>query len=167
MKKRYIYSLLFGIPGVLLALIISFFIFGAASGFLWIFVFGDNPWPQTINDIFPILFITLFLALWIAFITAGFLTGKKLEGYPDLNKSHILISAGAIIVPIIFIILHQFGVGNIGAKSDSILCAEFCNEKGYSTSSLPPKNSGERNCSCLDDSGQDVLAIPLRYLASE
>ena len=96
-----------------------------------------------------------------------FFNREKLERDPDIIKSHILFSAGAIVVPIIFVILHQFGMGNTGAKPDSILCAEFCNEKGYSTSSLPPKNSGERNCSCLDERGQEVLSAPVRYLPSE
>jgi hypothetical protein len=45
MKKRYIYGLLFGIPGFFISLIISAGVFGFAAGILWLYVFGDNPWP--------------------------------------------------------------------------------------------------------------------------
>ena len=79
MKKRYLYSILYGAPGFFVSLIIAFIIFGAAAGFLWIYAYGDNPWPQSTDNILPALFILTFLALWISSISVGFITGKKLE----------------------------------------------------------------------------------------
>jgi len=46
MRKRYLYALLFAIPGFVAAFIVSTFLFGVAAGFLWLYVYGDGPGPQ-------------------------------------------------------------------------------------------------------------------------
>ena len=46
MKRRYVYVLLFATPAFLASIIVSLLLFGAAAGVLWLFVFGDNPWPS-------------------------------------------------------------------------------------------------------------------------
>jgi hypothetical protein len=167
MKKRFLYSILFGIPGFFISLIVSFVIFGVAVGILWIYVFGDNPWPSSTEKILPILFALIFLTVWIASIAAGYVTGKKLESDPALNKTHILVSGGLTIMFILFIALQQLSVGNIGPKSEDALCSEFCNQQGYSGSGMPPRNSGERTCSCFDNSGREVLKVPLDNIDSD
>src|SRR5689334_8888903 len=119
MKKRYIYALLFGIPGLFISVISSFFLFGAVTGVLWIFVFGDNPWPASIENIPVILFVLTFLVVWIGLIGAGYWVGKRLENISTLNRSHILLSSGLTILFITLILLRQFSMGNFGPKSDS------------------------------------------------
>ena len=167
MKKRYLYSILYGAPGFFVSLIIAFIIFGAAAGFLWIYAYGDNPWPQSTDNILPALFILTFLVLWIASITVGFKAGIKFEENPGLNKNHILVSIGATTLPVVLIILYQSSVGNIGQASDSILCGEFCSGKGFSASGMPPKDSGERTCSCFDSGGQEAIKISMDIVISD
>ncbi len=157
MKKRYLYSILFGVPGLAASLLVTLAMFGALAGFLWLYVYGDNPWPRSTEKLLPALSILTFLALWIASIIAGFMTGKRLEKSPDLNWNHIRVSIGATVLPVVLIILHQFGVGNIGPKSDSRLCSEFCIGKGYAASGMPPRDSGESTCICFDSTGQAVI----------
>ena len=65
MKKRILYTLLFAVPGFFVSLVNAFALTGFAAGFFWIFVFGDNPWPESIGTILPILMILFFLAPWI------------------------------------------------------------------------------------------------------
>jgi hypothetical protein len=166
MKKRYLYSILFGIPGFFVSLIISFVIFGVAAGILWIYVFGDNPWPSSVEKILPILFALIFLMVWITSIAVGYVIGKKLEKDPALNKAHILVSGGLTVMFILLIALQQLSVGNIGPKSDDTLCSEFCTRQGYSGSGMPPRNSGERSCSCYDNFGNEVLKVPLDNIDS-
>lgn len=161
MKKRFLYSLLFGIPGFFVSAIISLVIFGAAIGILWIYVFGDNPWPVSTETLFSILLVLTFLILWAATITIGYFTGKRLEKDPVLNRKHILVSGALTIMFVLLIVLQQLSVGNIGPKSDSVLCSDFCNQKGYVGSGMPPRNSGDRSCSCFDESGNEVLKVPL------
>lgn len=161
MKKRFLYSLLFGIPGFFVSGFISLLLFGVSMGVLWIFVFGDNPWPSSTETILSILLVSIFLLMWIGTIVIGYLIGKKLEKDPKLNRNHILASGALTIVFVLFIALQQFSVGNIGPKSDTVLCSDYCVQKGYAGSGMPPKNSGDRTCSCYDSSGNEALKVPL------
>ena len=167
MKKRYLYSILFGVPGFFVSLVITFTAFGAVAGFLWLYVLGDNPWPSAAETILPVLFVLAFLALWIATVTAGFFAGKRLESMPGLDRKHILLSLGATILPIVLMFLHQLSVGNLGAKTDSQVCGEICAAEGYSASGMPPKNTGKRICSCYDDDGREVIQYPLDRVISD
>ena len=164
MQKRYLYSLLFAVPGLFVALIVAALAFGAATGFLWLFVFGDNRWPESSGNMLTLLMIALFMVLWLTSIVAGFVTGKKLEAESGLNKKHVMISVGLTIAPILFIAFHQLNVGNVGPKTDGQLCRDYCLENGYSGSGMPPKNSGDRSCFCYDDSGQEILPVPIENL---
>lgn len=161
MRKRYLYSLLFGLPGFIISAVFSLTTFGSLAGILWIFVLGDNPWPLLIEKILPILFAFVFLTLWSLTIVVGFIIGKRLEYNPILNKNHILVSICVTIIPALFIVLHLLNVGNIGSKSDSKVCSDFCSQRGYSGSSMPPEDTGKRSCSCIDNSGKEVFKIPI------
>jgi len=164
MKKRYLYALLFGIPGFFAAGIISLLAFGALIGILWLFVFGDNPWPDSPDAVLSIVLVLTFLSLWTGSIITGYAMGKKLESDPALNRIHVLISAGLTLLFILFILLQQLSVGNLGPKSEGTLCQEFCTQKGYSASGTPPRDSGDRSCICLDDFGNEALKVPLDRL---
>jgi hypothetical protein len=161
MKKRYVYALLFGIPGFFVAGIISIVVFAAGTGILWIYFLGDNPWPPSIEKILSVLFALIFLLLWVAFIISGFVTGKRLEKDPRLNRGHILLSSGLTLLFMLFIVLQQLSVGNLGPKSDGMICSDYCSLQGYSGSGMPPQNSGDRSCSCYDNLGNEVLKTPL------
>lgn len=164
MKKRHIYSLLFGIPGLFIAGIISIVVFGGLTGFLWIYVFGDDPWPAYSELVLSAFFVLSVLSLWLLFIAAGYILGRRLENDPVLNRTHVLISAGLTILFILFVALQQRSIGNLGPKSDSLLCNDFCVQHGYSGSGMPPQLSGDRTCSCFDSSGNEALRIPLDHL---
>ncbi len=167
MKKRYIYSILFGLPGLLAALIASFFIVGATAGFIWLYVFGDDAWPRSASIVLSLLFIIAFVVIWSTFITIGYKTGSKLETEPRLNKRHVLASIGITLSIILSIFLYQLNTGHIGKKHDSIICADFCRSSGFMASSLTPQNAGERICSCLNSKGQKAINIPLKDIPSE
>ena len=130
-------------------------------GALWLFVFGDNPWPSSVDTILPIALVLAFLALWMGSIAVGYRVGKRLEAIPTMNRNHILISVGLTGLFILFIVLQQFSVGNIGPKSDSVLCSDYCMQQGYAGSGMPPRDSGDRTCSCYDSAGKEALKVPL------
>jgi hypothetical protein len=164
MKKRYLYALLFGLPGLFIAGLAGVFGFAALTGGLWLFVFGDNPWPAYIGPVLSVLFVLTVLILWMIFIVLGFFIGKGLEHKPGLNRIHILISAGITLACILFLVLQQWSVGNLGPKSDSALCSDFCSAHGYAGSGMPAEITGDRTCSCYDASGNEVLQIPIDHL---
>lgn len=164
MRKRYLYLLLFGIPGLFLALAGAFALFGAMAGFLWVFVFGDKPWPAAAGILLPLLTALAFLLLWGLSLALGYRTGQGYEGEPRLNRRHLALSVLFTVAPLLFLLLHQLSVGNLGPKPDSLLCAEFCRDKGLATSGLPSAAPGERTCLCYD-AGEEVLRVPLEQLS--
>jgi len=161
MKKRLLYSLLFGIPGFFVAGLISFVVFGVTAGFFWLYVFGDDTWPSSTEGILLGLFVLTFLTVWVALIILGFSVGKRLEKDPSMNTWHVLLSSGLTILFIFMIVLQQFSVGNLGPKSDGALCSDYCLSQGYSGSGMPPRDSGDRTCICYDDFGNEAQKVPL------
>jgi hypothetical protein len=164
MKKRYIYILLFGIPGLFVAGVISIILFGVVVGVLWLYIFGDNSWPSWSEAIISTLFVTAFLLLWASFLILGYFVGRRLEKDPALNRRHVAISVGLTVMFLLFILLQQWSVGNLGPKADSMLCSDFCTQHGYSASGIPSQISGNRTCSCYDTSGNEAIRIPLDHL---
>ena len=166
MKKRYLYTLLFGLPGLFVAGAISILAFGALTGILWLFVLGDNTWPAFVEPVLGATFVLALLVLWIIFIVLGYFVGRRLEKDPALNKMHIFISLGVTLAFILLMTFYQWSVGNLGPKTDSAMCSDFCSLHGYAGSGMPPEISGDRTCSCYDSSGSEVLQIPLDHLES-
>ena len=161
MKKRYLYVLLFGIPGLFVAGILSILLFGAVAGILWLYIFGDNPWPSYTETVLSVLFVLSVMAIWAVTIILGYVMGRRLEKDPILNRSHIFVSAGLTLIFLLLILFQQWSAGSFGTQTDTVLCSEFCARHGYSGSDMPPRDSGEVICSCFDGSGNEVLAVPL------
>jgi hypothetical protein len=161
MKKRYLYSLLFGIPGLFVAGILSILVFGALAGVFWTYIFGDNPWPSYAETLLSTVFVLTILTLWILSIVLGYVVGKRLENDRILNRNHVLLSAGLTALFLLVILVQQWSMGNLGPKSDTVLCSEFCARHGYTGSGMPPQNTGDRICSCYDNAGNESLVVPL------
>jgi len=166
MRKRYLYILLFAFPGLFISLLLAFAVTGAAAGILWIYVFGDAPWSASSEILLPVLFIVSFLLAWITSMALGYSTGKRLEHEKTLNSCHILVSSGVTVALLLFIVLHQWSVGNLGQPSDGVRCSAICREKGYSGSGMPPKASGDRACSCYDNTGKEAVKFPVDSIAT-
>lgn len=167
MKKRYLYALLWGVPGGIAAVIGVGILVGMLTGVLWLYVFGDNAWPSSTGSVLAALGIVTVLALWIGLIAYGYRLGKRLENEPGQNWKHILLSVGLTLSFILYILLQQVSVGNLGPKSDSVRCSDFCVQRGYSGSGMPPADSGERTCSCYDDAGGEAIQVPLADIDSD
>jgi hypothetical protein len=148
-------------PALLASIIVSFLLFGGVAGFLWIFVSGDNPWPSSIGNWLMALLVFTCVTLWIAFMVAAYFVGKKQEVHPILNVRHVIASVGATLLLVLLVILQQWNVGNIGKKSNEVLCAEFCRDKGFAGSGMPPRNVAPAMCSCYDAQGRETMKINL------
>lgn len=164
MKKRHIYTLLFLVPGLTVSLSITGIVFAVVFGVLWLFVFGDSPWPAWTEWLVPALMLVLFSSLWLGAGVAGYFVGKKREAERGLDPRHLRIALVATAVPIFIVLLHQLSIGNIGPKSDEQLCSEYCMGQGYAGSSMPPRDSGERSCSCLGERSEVTLTLPMDAL---
>lgn len=164
MKKRYLYALLWAVPGLFIAGTATMILFGMLLGVLWLFVFGDNAWPSATQPVLAILAIVTFLAVWVGLTWLGYRMGARLENEHSMNRKHVLFSAGVTLLFILYILFQQWSVGNLGPRSDSLICSDFCVQRGYSGSGMPPGDSGERICSCYDESGDEAITVPLESI---
>lgn len=161
MKRRYLYLLLFGVPALLAALLIAFMLSGAVAGALWLFVFGDNPWPSYAGHLLPALFALVCVLLWSVFLSVAYKAGKKQEQHAALNARHVMVALAATVLLVLIGAAHQWRVGNIGAPSNSVLCSDYCRSRGFAASGTPPEDAGAANCSCYDAGGGEAVRVPL------
>lgn len=161
MQKRYLYALMFGVPGFFLALLFSFWVLSAVVGGMWVFLFGDDVWPETVVRLLPVFFGVVLLAVWVLVVIRGYLFGKNQETVEGFNRAHLGVAAALTIAPLLLILFQQWGVSNFGPQSDGQLCSDFCLERGFNGSGMPPRISGDRSCFCLDENGNEVLRIPV------
>jgi hypothetical protein len=89
------------------------------------------------------------------------MVGRQREGERSLNKGHVALSLGATVVLAVIIIVRLAGLNVAGAQSDSVVCADLCRSQGFNASGLPPRDSGDRTCSCYDAQGQEVRRVTL------
>ncbi|MEB3321255.1 MAG: hypothetical protein VKI81_00335 [Synechococcaceae cyanobacterium] len=164
MRKRYAYSILFLVPGLFISLLITSAVFAVAFGGLWLFVFGDSRWPAWVGQAMPVLMLVAFSGLWLGAMATGYLVGKKMEAATGFDGRHIWISLGASLLAVAIALLHQWSIGNLGPKSDGQLCSEYCRDLGYSASSMPSRDSGERSCGCLGPRGEVEIISPIEQL---
>ncbi len=161
MKNRYLYSILFGIPGIVIAFIVSTMFLGAFAGLLWLFVFGDDSWPEYSQTLMAVVFCITYVFVLAIIVATGYRVGRRNEQLPTHHLRHILISGAATVILIIIILLHQLGVGNIGPESVSQRCGNYCSERGYQGSGMPPRDSGEMVCMCYGQDGREVVRVLL------
>lgn len=114
MKARYAYPLLFLIPSAMVAFLVAITVVGAGAGVLWIFVYGDNPWPEAAGTILMTIASAAFALTLTMFAVMGYSFGKKREIQGGMRNSHIAIALGISIVLPILVLLHQWRIGNLG-----------------------------------------------------
>ena len=161
MKRRYLYVLVYAVPTFILSLIVTVIATAAIAGVLWLFVYGDDPWPSHVDRYSAALIIAFFAAVWLALLSLVFAWGKRQEFRAAFNPKHVYLAAGSTLALVGLIGLHQLGVGNIGPpKTDSGACSRFCVAKGFNASTLP----GDGTCSCLERDGSEALNAPITHL---
>jgi len=170
MKLRYLYALLFCIPAFLTALILTALLGGVIGGILWLYVFGDNAWPQGIDLFLIIPLIIVFTGIWIILLTLAFNVGKAQETSGNIpSKRAVSLALSATVFLSLMIVFHQWRIGNIGPKTTSAACSDYCKDNGYNTSMMPPRYSSESNdasCNCMEG-GKIHITIPLSELRAK
>jgi hypothetical protein len=161
MRRRYLYVLMFSVPALLASVIIAVAVIAGAAGALWLFVYGDNPWPESADTTLIVLFAIACVASCVVCLSVAYAAGRRQEESAALSRTHVAASVGATALLVALIVAHQWGVGNVGTPSDSVLCSQFCAAKGYSGSGMPPRDSGIRTCSCYDAQGREAVKAPL------
>jgi len=160
-KRRYLYLLLFSVPIVLASAVVAFAVFGAAAGIVWLFLAGDTPWPPAADILLGAVFVLAFAASALAFASWAYAVGRQAEASAALNGKHAVAAVGATVLLLLGIVAYQWHVGNIGPKTDGVVCADFCRGKGFAGSGMPPRNAGAATCTCFDPQGREALNVPM------
>jgi hypothetical protein len=161
MKRRYAYVLLFAPPALLAAAIVAVLLGAAVAGGLWLFVLGDDPWPASASTALTILFALVGVGVWVGLLTVAYAFGKTQEARAAPILRPLLAAAGATAILALLVVFQQWRVGNLGPKSVDVLCSEYCREKGFLASAMPPRDSGAASCSCFDMQGREALKAPI------
>lgn len=147
MKKRYVYSLLYGIPGLIISFLVATFVTGMTMGIFWLFMFGDTmEWPSWTEWVAPTLGIIAFVIMQSIIVIIGFNVGKKQEA------NDLPINRKYIIIPMLIIVFFIFYVMIIFRNSDDV-CSNLCIKKGYDKNN-PVSTSeylGKKSCSCWNN----------------
>ena len=160
MKRRFVYLLMFAAPTFLLSVVGAAVAAGLAVGVLWLFVFGDSPWPSWTDTAIPAAVLAVAAVLWVGQLAVAFFVGKQQERRPTLNRRHVALALGSTILLLVLIGARVMNVGT-GPASDTGQCADFCTARGFAGSGMPPRNSGDRTCTCYDAQGRPALSMSL------
>lgn len=159
--------LIFAVPALFASGIVSIALFGIFSGALWLFVLGDNPWPEAVGTGLVSMLVLVLLSSWVGLLALAYRAGQRQESYPSLNRVHLALSAAATLLLLLLVVIHQFSVGNLGIPTDSVLCSNACREKGFTSSGVPPKDTGKLTCRCFDAQGNEALKFSVERLRAK
>jgi hypothetical protein len=159
MRRRHLYALMYALPALLAAVIAAALLLAASAGALWLFVFGDDPWPRFAETLLTATFVGSGLTLWAALLAAAYAVGKAEESRPALNRAHVWLSVALTAGLAGLIAARVWGLGQLGPKPDTQVCADYCLAEGFAGSGMPPRDSGDRTCSCYDSQGQEARRI--------
>jgi hypothetical protein len=112
-KARYLYPLLFLLPGAMLALLVAVGLTATGAGVLWIFVYGDNPWPESAHTMLMVVAAMAFILTLTTLLGMSYSFGKKREVAGGLHWSHVWAAVGLSVGVPLLVLLHQWQVGNL------------------------------------------------------
>jgi len=79
MKLRYVYGLAAVVWGVLVAAAVFIQVFGLVAGVSWLYLFGDDPWPDSARWYLTAIPLAAGGVAFIASVVVGYLQGRMWE----------------------------------------------------------------------------------------
>ena len=113
MKSRYAYPLLFLVPSAVAGVIVTVLTAAAGAGILWLFVYGDDPWPARTDGLLMSLAALIGLLVLVACLLTAYRVGKSQESRGGLRKAHVLVALGLSAGLPLLVLFHQWQVGNL------------------------------------------------------
>ncbi len=80
MRLRRLFALTGAVWGLLAGLVLAFQLFGLAAGVFWLFLFGDDPWPESAVGYLLAIPLMGGLAAVAAVAGLGYVYGRRREG---------------------------------------------------------------------------------------
>lgn len=115
MKARFSYPLVFLLPCAMLASIAAFVSIGVGAGVAWLFIHGDNSWPDAAERIIMALSVVVALTSFATLVSASYFYGKRQESLGGLSKWHATVAVVTAIVLPALVLLRQYQIGVLGS----------------------------------------------------
>ena len=105
LKIRHLYLIVSLLWALILGPTAGLIVFGTSAGIVWLYVFGDNPWPTATDWILPFLGIAGAVMTAIAVIWIGYQRGKQREASPRANPKSEWRRAMMLLIAPVFLML--------------------------------------------------------------
>jgi len=86
----------------------------AMAGVLWIFVYGDNPWPALANTVVMATAVLVGVGVLASLLLVAHRVGRSRESSGGLPLAHALFALGLSVGLPLLVLFHQWQVGNLG-----------------------------------------------------
>src|SRR5690606_1581659 len=107
--------LLFLVPSVVAGVMAAVLAAAADTGILWVFVYGDDPWPAQSSSALASLAVLVGLLVLATCLFIAYRAGRSRESRGGLRRAHALIALGLSVGLPLVVLFHQWQVGNLGA----------------------------------------------------
>ena len=77
MSARWLHVLTGVVWGMVIGAPAAVFTVAAAAGFSWLYLFGDEPWPDSIDWVLPLLGLGAFLAVLLGCVVLSLQAGQR------------------------------------------------------------------------------------------
>jgi hypothetical protein len=77
MRLAALYGLAGVVWGLLLGSLAAWTVMAMAAGLSWLYLFGDDPWPESVDRAIPVIGLTTFLGALVACVALGLRTGQR------------------------------------------------------------------------------------------
>lgn len=114
MKARHAYPLLFLVPGVMLAAISAALAVASAAGVLWLFVYGDDPWPAAAGALLTGIAALFGVGVFAGVLLLAYRTGRRREHAGGVAGAHVRLAVGLSVGLTLLVLLNQWQAGNPG-----------------------------------------------------
>ena len=115
MKARFSYPLVFLLPCAMLASIAAVLAVGVGAGVAWLFVYGDDSWPDAAERIIMALSGVVALTSFATLLSASYFYGKRQESLGGLSRWHVAVAvAFAVFLPAL-VLIRQYQIGALGS----------------------------------------------------
>lgn len=121
MNARWLHILTGAVWGLVIGAPAAVFTVAVAAGFSWLYLFGDEPWPDSVDWVLPALGLGVFSAVLLGCVAAGLRAGQRTAAAPPEEAARRLAGTRRLLAIGVLLALGLAGaaVARIAAQDDA------------------------------------------------